>query len=68
MFENPQTGKVSYPGRNDIPLPSRLAKEGFVRKEMRSLRQVENFEKSHGVRHEASHYDAGSGRGSEEST
>lgn len=67
MFENPKTGKVSYPGRNDVPLPKRLADAGFERKEMRSLRQVENFEKEHKVLNQAMHYDSGSGRGSEES-
>lgn len=68
VYENPKTGQISYPGRNDRPIPKRLADAGFERKEMRSLRQVEKFEKEHKVLNQAMHYDSGSGRGSEEST
>ena len=66
VYENPKTGKISYPGRNDVPMPSRLAEQGYERKEMRSLRQVEAFEKEHKVINEAMHYDRGSGRGAED--
>jgi len=34
------TGKIRYPGRNDVPTPA-----GYERVVMRSLREVESFEK-----------------------
>jgi hypothetical protein len=51
-------GSISYPGRNDAPTPA-----GCERITMRSLRQVESFERQHGVRSEIAWYDKGSGRG-----
>lgn len=49
-------GQYRYPGRNDVPTPS-----GYERLTMRSLREVEAFEKVSKVRCEAMHYDSGSG-------
>ena len=51
-------GKIRYPPRNDAQTPP-----GYERIVMRSLRQVEKFEREHGVRNEAVWYDRGSGRG-----
>lgn len=51
-------GKIRYPGRNDVPTPA-----DCERVVMRSLREVESFEKQHGVRSEMAWYDKGSGRG-----
>lgn len=59
VFENPQTGEIRYPGRNDVPVPDRYAKQGFVRKELPTLRAVESFERAHGVRNDLMHYNAG---------
>ena len=53
-------GNVRYPGRNDVPTP-----DGFERVTMRSLREVERFEREHNVRSEVAWFDKGSGRGSE---
>lgn len=49
-------GEYSYPGRNDRPTPA-----GCTRVVMRSLREVEAFERQTGTRNEAMHYDRGSG-------
>jgi len=49
-------GKLRYPGRNDVPTP-----KGYERLVMRSLREVEAFEKQAKVTCEAMHYDSGSG-------
>lgn len=51
-------GSYSYPGRNDRPTPP-----GCERIVMRSLREVERFEKQAGVRSEMAWFDKGSGRG-----
>lgn len=59
VFENPQTGEIRYPGRNDVPVPERYAKQGFVRKELPTLRSVEQFERAHGVRNDKMHYNEG---------
>lgn len=50
-------GTVSYPMRNDAPTPA-----GCERVTMRSLRQVESFERQNGVCNEAMHFDR-NGRG-----
>jgi hypothetical protein len=44
-------------------MPSRYQQQGYARKELTSLREVERFEKSHGVSSEVAWYDRGSGRG-----
>lgn len=49
-------GNLRYPGRNDRPTP-----HGYERLVMRSLREVEAFEKQAKVTCEAMHYDSGSG-------
>lgn len=64
VYENPQTGEIAYPGRNDVPMPDRYAKRGFEPKELRSLAQVTAFEKKHKVVNEAMHFDR-NGRGFE---
>lgn len=56
VFRNPSTGEYRYPGRNDRPAP-----EGYETITMRSLREVEAFEKQAKVTCEAMHYDSGSG-------
>ncbi len=54
---DPQT-RVRYPGQNTAICPP-----GYERVEMRSLRDVERFERTHSVRNEMVWYDKGSGRG-----
>lgn len=66
VYENAATGEVNYPGRNDTPMPARLSARGFVRREMRSLREVEQFSQKHGLINERAHYDTGSGRNYED--
>ncbi len=56
VFRDPATGNIRYPGRNDRPTPA-----GHERLVMRSLREVEAFERSANVTCEAMHYDSGSG-------
>lgn len=61
IYEGPN-GEVSYPPRNDVPMPARLRARGFQRRELRNLHDVAQFEKSHKVVHERSWYDS-NGRG-----
>lgn|SRR6266850_3261887 len=56
VFRNSGTGEYRYPGRNDRPTPT-----GHERITLRSLREVEAFERHSGTRNEAMHYDSGSG-------
>jgi hypothetical protein len=51
------SGKIRYPARNDAPTPA-----GYERVQLRSLREVEKFERQHNVRNEAIWYDR-NGRG-----
>jgi len=55
VFRKPD-GTISYPGRNDAPTP-----KGCERVEMKSLREVQRFERENGVRCEAMHYNSGNG-------
>jgi len=58
-------GKIQYPGRNDTPVPERLARRGYVRKEL-NVRDLAKFEQQHGVVNERRHYDR-NGRNYEDS-
>lgn len=62
VWEHPGTGQVAYPGKNNIPIPERYARMGYQRKEIRSLREVEKFEREKGVLNERAWFDKGSGR------
>jgi len=62
VWENPGTGQVRYPGRNDAPMPARYAAQGFERRELTSLHAVEQFEREKGVRNDKAWHDDGSGR------
>jgi hypothetical protein len=57
VFRTP-SGEIKYPMRNDAPTPPNCE-----RVTMRSLREVESFERQHNVRSEFAWYDKGSGRG-----
>lgn len=63
VYENPATGEVCYPGRNDKGMPERYRKEGYQPRQLRSLREVEQFEREHSVRSEVAWFDKGTGRG-----
>ena len=57
VFKN-KDGHVRYPGQNTVPCPA-----GYEPVRLRSLREVERFEREHGVRSEMAWFDRGSGRG-----
>lgn len=54
----PDDVRLRYPARNDAP-----PKPGYERVTLRSLREVERFERQHNVRSEMAWFDKGSGRG-----
>ncbi len=58
VFRDPSTGQFSIPPRNDAPTPHNME-----RVEMRSLPEVQLFEKKHGYRSEMVQFDPGTGRG-----
>lgn len=62
LWKHPATGKVLYPGRNDVPMPERYRQQGYERIELRSLREIDSFSRRHNLVNEAAHYDRGSGR------
>lgn len=62
VWENPQTGETRYPARNDVPVPSRYVSQGFVRREIRNLHDVQKLEKEKHVVSEIANFDRGSGR------
>jgi hypothetical protein len=60
VFKDAQ-GHVKFPLRNDAPVPP-----GCERIVMRSLREVERFERDHNVRSHIAHYDSGSGHSADD--
>lgn len=61
VYESAKEGRVQYPGRNDVPVPDRLAKRGYVRREL-NVSDLRSFEKRHNVANERRHFDR-NGRG-----
>lgn len=51
-------GRLRYPGRNDSVTP-----KGYERVELRTRAAVDQFCRANNVRHEATDFDKGSGRG-----
>jgi hypothetical protein len=56
VFRDAQ-GHIRYPGRNDAVPP-----RGYEKVVMRSMHEVRQFEKAHGVVSHIAHFDNGSGR------
>lgn len=61
VFRHPETGHVVYPGRNDVPIPTRYVDQGYQRHELGSLRTLQKFEKENNVSSEVANYDQNSG-------
>lgn len=57
VFINERTGEPRYPGRHDARMPP-----GYRRHYLRSLRDVDRFDREHKVVNEAMHFDR-NGRG-----
>lgn len=53
VFINEQTGEPRYPGRHDATMPA-----GYRREYLRSLPDVNRFERTHGVTNHVMHYDS----------
>ena len=66
VYTNPATGETVYPGQNNLDMPVRYKRQGFERRELNSLREIEKFEKEAGVRSEVAWFDRGTGRGHED--
>ncbi len=66
VWYNPKTGRHATPGRNDVPMPDRYAREGFERREFSTLRELDAFCKQNKLVNEAAHYNRGSGRAYDE--
>lgn len=62
IYRNPRTGEHRTPARNDMPMPEVYARQGYVREELSTHRDVKRFQRETGLVHERSHYDPGSGR------
>lgn len=61
VWQNPATGEVRYPDRNDRPMPERYRQQGFERRTLKTLREADSFCGSHRLVNHKLHYD-GSGR------
>jgi len=49
VFENPQTGEVRYPARQDSPMMPGYKERGFERKEFTSYHEHQDWCKAHDV-------------------
>jgi hypothetical protein len=56
VYVSENENKVQYPGRNDVPVPSRLVARGYVKQEI-TPSQLGSFERRHGVANERRHFD-----------
>lgn len=62
VYRNPKTGSVAYPGRNDLPMPDRYARNGYERVEFDSLNKLDKFCAEKKLVNETASFDKGSGR------
>lgn len=62
VYYNPKTGKHATPGRSDVPMPARYAKDGYERREFETLRDLDKYCKENNLVNEKANYDSGSGR------
>jgi hypothetical protein len=61
VYESPaEGGRIQYPGRNDEPMPQRLQKRGYIRREL-NVSDLGSFEKRHNVMNERRHFNKGNG-------
>lgn len=61
VYRNPKNGHVAYPGRADVPMPSRYKKAGYERVEFDSLKKLDKFCVEKKVTNEKASFDDGSG-------
>lgn len=61
VYESLKENKIQYPGRTDVPVPERLIRRGYERKEL-NVRDLAAFERKHNVANERRHFDR-NGRG-----
>ena len=61
VWYSTKEGKHQFPGRNDAPIPDRLRQRGYERKELPSLRSIEQFEKQAKVASHIAWWDRGTG-------
>ena len=60
VYESESEGKIQYPGRSDVPIPDRLRRRGYVRREL-NVRDLAAFERKHNVANERRHFNKGNG-------
>ena len=60
IWFNPANGKRATPGRNDIPMPERYRKAGYVRREFETLKSLDAYCKGNKlVNHQANYNNSG---------
>jgi len=59
VWYNPQTGRHSTPGRNDVPMPERYRKAGYERREFETLRDLDKYCKANKLVNEKANYNSG---------
>ena len=57
VWYDPRTGRHATPGRNDVPMPERYARQGYERREFASLHDLDTFCKSNNLVNQRAHYD-----------
>jgi hypothetical protein len=61
VYYSPKEDRYQYTGRNNEAIPRRLAKRGYERREMSSLKDLDRHHKQTGKLSHVAHYDPGSG-------
>jgi len=62
VWYNPSTGKHATPMLNNVPMPERYRRQGYIRREFDTLRSLDTYCKEAGVVNEKAHFDS-NGRG-----
>src|ERR1700741_2101009 len=60
VLENERTGHIRIPGRGDRPVHPKLAADGYVRRELKTMADIRRVERATKTIHEASNYDKNS--------
>ena len=66
VYRHRGTGHTIIPGRNDVPLPKRYARQGYEKVFLKSPRDVRSLEREKGVISHELNYDKGTGRSAED--
>jgi hypothetical protein len=61
VYVHPETGRIAYPGRVDVPMPEKYRQWGFVKKEFNTAKELDKFCKEKKLVNEKLNFNSGNG-------